>query len=133
MEDLVGRFTDGDNTWRTSARSLQKQHGTPRGDGCLFVELSTTFGPLLYTDVVDAITETRGWNYLLCRKDGSQYTFIGPGVLNALPQEPSGVLMDSARRHIEKISNLDAATVSPNISMWGVREVYLFARAMTDV
>ena len=82
--------------------------------------------------VVDAITVTRGWNYLLCRKQESQYTFIGPGVVDALPQESSDVLLDSAQRHIKKISNLDTATASLNISMWGVRKVYLFARARTD-
>ena len=45
--------------------SLEKQYTNPCGEGCLFVELGMMFGPLLYTNVVDAIIVTHGWNYLL--------------------------------------------------------------------
>ena len=69
----------------------------------------------------------------VCRKQKSQYTFIGPGVVDALPQESLNILMDSAQCYIEKISNLDTITVSLNISMWKVQKVYLFVRTMTDV
>jgi len=133
MEDLMDRFTLGDSTWNTSGIPFKNKYRVPRGEGCLFVEIGTTFGPLLYTKVVDANTDTRGWNYLLCRKQGSQYTFILSEVVNALPSESPDVLMDPARRHIEDFTDFDAATVGPRISIWGVREVYLFARPMTNV
>ena len=86
-----------------------------------------------YTEVVDAITETHRWDYLLCKKQDSQYTLRGLGGVNALPRESLDVLEHSVRRHIENLRPFYTGTISSSISIWEVWEVYLFAGAMTDV